>query len=916
MRSFISEVVEAVLSKALPISDCTFVLPSRRAGAFLRKELSHQLQEITFAPQIYSIEEFIAIIAGLRSSQNTTLLFEFYNVYLEITPKDQQEPFDVFSKWAQVLLQDFNEIDRHLIDHQQIFSYLGAIKEMDHWSVSQEKTEMVAGYINFWNKLPLYYEQFVKRLLAGGIGYQGLIYREAIDNLEFYLQNNNNHHVFVGFNALNTAESNIIQELLQLGVASIYWDTDVHFFDDPDHDASLFIREHKHSWNYFQQHPFEWIKSNYETDKDIQVIGVPKNIGQAKYVGELLQSESVAIEKTAVVLGEETLLIPILNSIPNNVQTVNITMGFPMSAVPTTSLFSSLFALHQKHKGGAFYYRHVIDTLSHQHIRHLFTIDDIDHAGQVVQQINLQNFTYITLPQLLRLTPQSLHTYMRMLFDSWDQKAATGIGQCLELIKTLKKHLSKDKENQLLSLEYLFRFNEIFSQIKRLNDSYDHIKDIRTLQNIFKELLSMETLDFRGEPLQGLQLMGMLESRVLDFETVILTSANEGVLPSGKSNNSFIPFEVKKQFDLPTYKEKDAVYTYHFYRLLHRAKNVYLLYNTESDGLNAGEPSRFLTQLQVYKQPKHLVTHKVVAPMVPKIQNTLQQVNKNDDIMARLKEIALRGFSPSALTNYVRNPADFYYDKVLGIQEHEQVEETVAANTLGTVIHDSLEFFYKPLEGQFLTLAHINAMREALDEVVRNTFKKVYGAGDILRGKNLIIFEVAKRYIHNFLTAEATILKRGSQLKILQVETDLKAAIDIPELNFPVSIRGKVDRVDQLDGVVRVIDYKTGKVLQNEVELIEWSQLNTDYKYSKIIQILAYAYMINSNGIISAPVEAGIISFKNLQNGFLKFAKKSSSRGPKDHLVTNETFGHYLTELKSLILEICNPNIPFIEKEV
>src|SRR5690606_5360394 len=308
------------------------------------------------------------------------------------------------------------------------------------------------------------------------------------------------------------------------------------------------------------------------------------------------------------------------------------------------------------------------------------------------------------------------------------------------------------KSKNLLALEYLYRFNQIFNELQRYNLKYNLISNSTTLYYLYRELLSSETLDFKGEPLQGLQIMGMLESRVLDFETVIISSVNEGILPAGKSTNSFIPFDVKLENGLPTYKEKDAVYTYHFYRLLQRAKNVYIIYNTEPDVLNGGEKSRFITQLQI--ENIHNVKHSIVVPKVEVAQKKFKIIKKTEGVMTRLQQIASNGFSPSSLTNYIRNPLDFYYQKVLKIQSFEDVEETVAANTLGSVIHQTLEDFYTPYKGQMLTEAHLKKMKTLINDSVSLHFKSFYKEGDMTKGKNLIILEVAKRYISNFINKE------------------------------------------------------------------------------------------------------------------------------------------------------------------
>lgn len=921
MKSFLSHVVSYILENNANISHLTLVVPSKRAGVFLKHELSQQIQKTSFAPDILSIEELVEQISGYTAVTNTELLFEFYTVYKELTPKEAQEPFDSFSKWAQILLQDFNEIDRYLIPQKEIFNYLGAIQEINHWSLEKEPTALVKNYLTFWNKLEDYYNALTEKITQKGIAYQGLVYREAVDSLEFYLQKNEDKkHYFIGFNALNTAEEKIIQEFLEVGLSEILWDTDHVFFDDPEHDASLFLRRHRYEWNYFKKNNFSWVADNFSSKKNIEIIGVPKNVTQAKHVGEILQKlqhTNESLQDVAVVLGDEQLLIPCLNSLPPEINKLNITMGFPLKEIPLATTFNNLYLLQEHHRNDTFYYKNIINVLSDTNLRPLFQQEDTNLAADIIQYIQTNNIIYVSTELIVKRFPEELQDIAKLLFTYWNDKPKMAIQHCITLIRRLKTTLIEHREQHLLALEYLYRFNEVFNQLQLLTKQHNYITDIKSLLTLYKEIISTETLDFKGEPLQGLQIMGMLETRVLDFKTVVLSSVNEGILPSGKSNNSFIPFDLKKQFNLPTYKEKDAIYTYHFYRLLHRAENIYLLYNTEADGLNGGEKSRFLMQLETYAMPNHTISQHVVIPKVPKIENHLQVVQKEANVLERIKEIADKGFSPSALTSYIRNPIDFYYQKILGIQEYEAVEETVAANTLGTVVHDTLELLYKPFEGKNLTVEDIKAMFKKVEPLVTDNFKKTYGEGNIKRGKNLIIFNVAKRYVTNFLNQERDTLKTGKVLRILQIEQTLQAKVEIPELNFPVYIGGKVDRVDELDGVMRIIDYKTGKVLQGDVEIVDWNLLTQDYKFSKSFQVLAYAYMIHQKQAFQQDTEAGIISFKNLQSGFLKFGTKEAVRShKKDQLVTTATLDDFLTELKQLILEICNETIPFTEKEV
>lgn len=916
MVTFIQEVLLNLLKEQQDISQLTFILPSKRAGVILKNQLANLTKKPIFLPRIVSIESFVEELSGLQTTSSTELLLEFYLVYCNNTVKEQQESFENFSKWAQVIIQDFNEIDRYLIPQKQLFQYLSAIQDLSHWSVNEPKTEMVSNYLKFWNRLYEYYLKFTNALAEKGIGYQGIIYRAAVDKVNDYISaNKEKQHVFLGFNALNTAESELIQRLLENNMAKIFWDIDETFFNHPKHDAALFTREHRKNWTYFKSNPFNWITNNYRTTKNIDILGVPKNVGQAKQIGHILNNLTKTnrkLDKTAVVLGDENLLITVLNSIPSSVNSLNITMGFPLSSVPLATLFEQLLEMHKKGTN-SFYHKDVISICSHQFITSLLK-NNPDDNNSIIKDIQNNNLVYITIENLKELAPEKT-ALMNLLFGNWKNDANIAIKTIQEIIWLLKKDLDLQKDRNALPLEYLYRFNEVFNELSRLNTQYGYLKNISALTSVYKELLSRETLDFQGEPLEGLQIMGMLESRVLDFETVIITSVNEGILPAGKTQNSFIPFDVKLENNLPTYKEKDAVYTYHFYRLLQRAKNVYILYNTESDALLGGEKSRFITQLEL--EGIHNITHKIIPPVVPALENKLTQVDKNNDVIASLNNLALKGISPSAITSYIRNPLDFYYQKVLGIKEYDMVEETVAANTLGSVIHNTLEDFYTPIIGKTLTEENLEKMKAKIPQTVSSHFKTLYKKGDITKGKNLIVFEIAKRYVLNFINKEIEALKKGDSIKIIALEEKLETTLIVEGIDQPVKIHGFVDRIDECNGITRVIDYKTGKVESSQVTVIDWEELMTDYnKYSKPIQILTYALMMESKTHSEKPLEAGIISFKNLNAGFIPFTKKESVRGRKESLITQETLSNFKVQLENILREIYNPEIPFVEKEV
>lgn len=907
MVTFLQESLAAIRKSRADISQSIIILPSKRAGGFLMNELKTQISATQFAPQILSIEEFIEEIAGLSIIDPTELLFKSYKAYLNTDSIREKETFENYSTWALTLLNDFNEVDRYLIPTKPFFEYLANIKTLERWGVEKQESKLVSSYLQFWEGLPGLYQELSSLLKNENLGYQGMVYREAANNISAYItKHDDKHHVFIGFNALNAAEQNIIQQLLATGNTEVYWDTDNHFYDDSKHSASYFIRKYLHEWNHYEGEKKPEFPSNFLSEKNITIVEVQKNIGQAKYVGEVLAGfPDDKLNKTAIVLGDENLLVPVLNSLPENVSGINVTMGVPVKNFPATIFLELLFNLQLRSRG-SIYYKDILSLLSHPVGSIL-----VENAKEISDKLTSENITHPTPEILFSFAKEDRNDPIKLLFATWNDDGLMAMEYCLKLLQHLSTKMKTNKVD-LLAIQKLI---EIFGNIRALAEKYPYLNSVKTVLNLFTELANTTTLDFEGNAYNGPQIMGVLETRVLDFEHLIITSVNEGVFPSGKSNASFITYDLKQEFQLPLYTEKDAIYTYHFYRMLQRAKTVTLLYNAHSDGINSGEKSRFIRQLEFENNPNHTYEKVILSPPVTIKTTALKEIHKTEQVLARLKEIAKHGFSPSALTSYIRNPIDFYFQKILKLSEFEEVEENIAANTLGTIVHDTLEAFYKPLEGMLLNLSHLEEMKRRISLEVTKQFQKTFRGGTFSKGKNLIVFEVAKRYILNFINLEIADVKAGNEIKIEQIETKLLLNIPIPELDFEVNIRGIVDRVDRYNGKIRIIDYKTGNVNQTDLEIVDWETLTQDYKYSKAFQVLAYAAMISEQ----APMEyseGGIISFKNLNNGFLKFATKAASRGPKNNEISEEVLASFFIELKNLILEICNPDLPFIEKEI
>ncbi len=885
------------------------VLPSRRAKVFLTEAIRRQATTNIFAPKITNIEDFVSELAGIRSMDPTELHFEFYNVYSSLHTGADKQSFDVFSNWAKTLLQDFNEIDRYLIDPKHVLKYLQDIEDIRRWGQDEQPLGLVKQYVDFWKMLPIYYNALQKHLNELGAGYQGLIYRRAVSNLAH--SQLNRKLIFAGFNALNAAEEQIFKHFLAEG-AQAYWDADKTFLKDELHGAGLFLSRIKGNWSYYKSHDFKWVFDNFSQPKNIEVIGTAKSIGQARIAGSIIEKllqQGANMSRTAIVLGDEQLLVPLLHALPGHTGPLNITMGLPGKNNPAQVLIAKMFRMHtaalkRSGEGYVLYHKDVTDILSHPMVSRYPGVRAV--AADIIQN----NYSFIPHSTLMNFGIET-GTVPGLIFSKWNSGALDILTTISAIIQTIRAEIPDDESGRV-TLAFLHAAHQMVNRLMNAIGPYADLLDADMLFSMYRQAAELAEVSFEGEPLEGLQIMGILESRVLDFENVVVLSMNEGKLPAGKSGNSFIPNDLKRELNLPTYKEKDAVYTYHFYHLLQRATQIYLLYNNDSEGFDGGEKSRFITQLEVEKQPAHTLVKSTYAAAVPAIASRPLVVKKTPLVMERLAQIAVDGFSPSALTSYIRNPIDFYYRKILRIRETEDVEESIAVNTLGTIIHETLKELYNPFIGGLITIEGLEwAIKESPGEVLRQ-FKNVYREGEIRKGRNFLAFEVAKRHVLNFLRMELDDIRQGAEIQIIALETNYGRTLENMSLPYPVRIAGNVDRIDIRNGVTRIIDYKTGRVDARNLKLKDWGQL-IDSKNDKIIQVLAYSYMFCEKAH-PPQLTAGIISFKNMREGYMPFTFESGKE--KNQMITTETLDDFCGAMLTLLAEILDSNADFEEKQI
>lgn len=862
MISFLEQLAIDIVKQHDDISSIHVVLPSQRAVIYFRYHLRKVAHKTSWLPKIQTIDQFIKTHAEQELLSSIELLFEFYEVYCNLTPKNKQDSFDYFIRWAPALLADFNEIDHYLCDAKVVFNDLKNIKEIDQWSFNEEElSDFQKKFSTFWNKIPALYYAFSDHLRGKKLAYNGMIYEDVARNIYTFVDYFDTNSVyFAGFNALSNAEEQIIQTFVSSGKGSFLVDGDSYYVDNTHHEAGYFIR--KNASNEFLGKQ-TWTESSFKEDKQIDLIASPTPITQAKIAGQILhQLTPDEINKTAIVLADEQLLLPLLNAIPEHLSSYNISMGYSLFQSPLGQLVQTIFDLQQgylqnKHSS---YHQVFLALLDN------FLLDLKGSARALRKEIIQRNMLFVSNKKLLAHEELS---NIHFLFNPWDKTSLVKDAKtCFDKLIALLKSLPVIKKNEVF-LEYLFSFEKLVNQLDLQLNNTEIIDDFQTLKQLYTKLLKSENVSFVGEPLEGLQIMGTLETRSLDFENIIMLSVNEGNMPKTEVSSSFIPYELKRVHGLPTFKEKEAIYAHHFYRFLQRTKKAFLIYTNTTNDFGGSERSRYLNQIKE-EFPLFSDSLKITEKQVkidPKI-NHLEalEIQSSDMIIKRLLKLNESGFSPTSLRTFINCPLDFYFKYVVGLEETEEVEETIQANTLGSIIHQVLENLYKPFVGEFVGKSDVEKMLTSFESDLKEEFSKKY-SDHYETGKNHLMFFAARETIEQFLQKELkTVEKHELFIESLEAKYTIEIPIPINKDLVNVVFNGTIDRVDKLDGVVRLIDYKTGKVDPSGLNFKSIQDLFENPKKEKAFQLMLY-YLLLQNEYKEATIVPGIISFRSINKG-------------------------------------------------
>lgn len=950
MKTFLQDVAHDLFGKLNgDFSKTAIVFPNKRAGLFFNEYLAQEGSGPMWAPVYVSISDLLQKLSPLKKGDPILLVAVLYNIYISQTGSD--ESLDSFYPWGQLLIGDFDDVDKNLVDADRIFENLRDLKnemnDLDFLDEEQVKaleqfflnfsiekhTQLKDRFATSWNRLKDIYHAYRTKLKEMGIAYEGMLYRSVIDRITAD-ELPYDHYVFVGFNVLNKVEKRFFSIVRDCGKAMFYWDYDTYYMQEAgkycNYEAGEFIGQNltlfgnELDGDYF---------NHLATPKKIRFIAASSENAQARYLSKWTKqlSGSCAEKENAVVLCNEALLLPVLHSIPDTVQNVNVTMGFPLSQTPIYSFIKAVMDLQTegyKADTGQFAYANVRLVLNHPYVQ-----KKSDKATSLLRKLTVNNHPYIS--------PSELHedVFLQMVFI-WQNGNIALCRYLINLIQDIASlyrptetdddEVQKPTDTNLYDQLYRESLYQSYVKVNRLLSLIEEQQIVispHTLNRLLHNILHGASIPFHGEPAIGMQVMGVLETRNLDFRNLLLLSLNEGQLPKSGSEVSFIPYNLRKAFGMTTIEHKNAVYAYYFYRLIQRAENITLLYNSTTTGLSKGEMSRFMLQLLV-EYPYGIERKMLEAKQSPTQVEELK-VQKTDEIMKLLKrrfDTNVRPkavLSPSALNHYMDCSLRFFFQYVAAIKVPDEVTVEINSPMFGTIFHKSAEMAYKTIigNGKMVSGEAIETFLKnprLLHDIVDGAFKKEFfriGKAEKAdyNGTYLINFRVIETYVKQLLNFD----KRRTPFTIVYEEKEVTEPLhlDMDNGSIDINVGGTIDRMDEKNGTIQIVDYKTGgnpKSIATVNNLFQRDQDRANY----IFQAFLYASIV-ANNMPGTKVKPTLLYIHRAA------AKDYSSdiligepRKPKDTVENIAVYeDDFRSELSALIHEIFDQNIPFAQTE-
>jgi len=934
MPVFVDQVAVYLKESQVPLQDWTIVLPSERAKQYLQRALFAAYGKPVLAPKMLTIYQWIQQLTPETVLDKARLLLNLFEIHRKNAKTQQDFSFDEYMAWGNILLSDFDELDRYLIDSRQLFRNLKDIKEIENWSFGQEHlSESQKRFMEFWDRLPGYYQEFNQLLASKKTLYMGKAYRLVSENIQVVFQEKPEaHFLFAGFNALSPAEMSIFKQLDQLGRGHILMDADTYYLKDKNNEAGAFMRS---MLDYLGKKELPFVgNSLLKKARRVEVISCAQATGQARVVGSLLEGMEVEkLQETLVLLADESLIVPLLKNIPKKVGKANITLGLPLRNSSLRTWVELIFRIQEgieKYKRVTAYHKDLIQAWNHPFVIAILDEQDLHAVHRREKEMRRWN-TVFQSPGAI-VSPEILKELLTLLYTPWKNDWALAL-QC---VRGLNRFIHE-------------RLGEEDAFEKALIQGFDHaiidfenciaegIPDmsLRTFRALFNQQWTADSMAYYGNPVDGLQIMGLLETRLLDFKTIIVLGMNEGKMPPTNPIQTFVPMDLRRYFGMPTPREKQGLFAHHFYRLLHNCDEMYITYTTSSETLMSSEPSRYLMQLELElarENSDFKLIRRDYTIDSDDSQSNIKVVLKTPEVFERLDELFAAGTSASAIKAYMACPLDFYYKYVLKFGEEKKVEEEVESNTFGTFIHTVLEKLYEPFarrnkagelvvpQPPSLHVEDIDLMLKKYEYLLRQVFSEHFKGNPeaFETGKNYLSFSMAMELTERFLKFEKKkLLEAGNRpvfIEALEEEFAHVLELEIHGKVRAIRLKGFADRVDSWDGKIRIVDYKTGKVEEGDVgaKQVTFSGtpvealLDLSKKSKHFFQLMVYNYLyFQKYGVV--PEQSAIISFVKLHD--------SPFNIQPGQLRMEEVVEHFPEVFRQLLEELYDPETPFVHTD-
>ena len=945
--TFISKLSKHIQSHYdLNQQELTVVFPNKRAAFYLRNAFKESCIQTIWLPQILSIEEAVTQWSGIALADTTDLLFELIDIDAELH-MEQNSDLSVFGSQAAQMAKDFDEIDQYGIDAKHVFNYVLDNKKLEIWNFDEEKSkEKEMKYLLFFQSLYEYYLRLRDRLSKQGKGYYGMITRHLSELSESELLERTGERdiVFAGFNALTTTEERIIDTLIKNGKAEILFDYDTYYVDDGNNEVGLFARKFR------QSHP-KWLENGISNalttqPKAIHIVSASGNALQTKALQAKLQENHN--ESQAIILADEGLLIPVLNGIPDTYSAFHVSMGYPLSKTPVNQLVKEYFSLCRRNRiirkitdngtermADGWYIWPVLHLMDLEIVKIVFPKSELEAFSRWKHKaVNDGMFIFEDSDiEALQQIP-NIQSFLRIILSKRSDNSPSATLESVKLILAFLSDLIQKKNDANETVFLLNQVSEIGKTVSRLKQIIEcnskYINDLQSIETLYRLLSSGARLKLNSSDANGLQIMGLLETRNLDFKRLHLLSVNEGILPPDKSQGSFIPQFIRYACGLPSYAESQAVVAYHFYRLLQNGENIYLYYNNLGE-TSGGEASRFILQIkhELAKNANITVTEESFSSEAhASIEAKALSAQKTNALDRLHYLIEMKGISPSSLSTYINCPLKYYLRYIAQIEDNS-VDEEVGVNVIGTIIHDTLELLfadYLPRDGKRQVIDKVLFDKEILpkwEQKLALSIEKNMPNGFPDVGFNYLNHVTIEQQLKNYLKYTSKQLEH-SDLIILETEGELQATLSAPFGNC--LFKGRTDRIDQSNGLVRVIDYKTGHVDNSDlkVPVRHHSESNLDYLKQipeKALQLLLYKYLfLKENPTISPEqVTAAIHGLKYANTIEFSLTKASPTKSDTDADTTFLEGDSFIPDmeamLEAIVTEMLDTEISFVQTE-